>query len=238
MLVEAEIVGLAAVSQAVSINQSPDVVHLSATVAAIQTLHVNHPNAFGTSKTSKTTKILGLHRIAMDGASEIGFGCHSWRGHRRQARRRSCPGAWSVRSDSQASLSHPSPMPLSPMPAPGVDSAAQLRNRLRRSQSPLSSWFFEVFGSSWFVFAMRRHRSRGAHHCLDCHNGGGRQQKRGLSPEAPGQRRRLCEVSVRGSCWNELEAPSGFEPLHKGFADLSLSHLGTAPHALGCGLTA
>ena len=27
----------------------------------------------------------------------------------------------------------------------------------------------------------------------------------------------------------ELEAPSGFEPLHRGFADLSLSHLGTAP---------
>ena len=27
-----------------------------------------------------------------------------------------------------------------------------------------------------------------------------------------------------------LEAPNGLEPLHKGFADLSLSHLGTAPH--------
>jgi hypothetical protein len=26
-----------------------------------------------------------------------------------------------------------------------------------------------------------------------------------------------------------MEAPSGFEPLHRGFADLSLSHLGTAP---------
>jgi hypothetical protein len=26
-----------------------------------------------------------------------------------------------------------------------------------------------------------------------------------------------------------LEAPSGLEPLHRGFADLSLSHLGTAP---------
>jgi hypothetical protein len=27
-----------------------------------------------------------------------------------------------------------------------------------------------------------------------------------------------------------VEAPNGLEPLHKGFADLSLSHLGTAPH--------
>jgi hypothetical protein len=27
----------------------------------------------------------------------------------------------------------------------------------------------------------------------------------------------------------QVEAPSGLEPLHRGFADLSLSHLGTAP---------
>ena len=28
-----------------------------------------------------------------------------------------------------------------------------------------------------------------------------------------------------------LEAPGGFEPLHRSFADCSLSHLGTAPRA-------
>ncbi len=28
-----------------------------------------------------------------------------------------------------------------------------------------------------------------------------------------------------------VEAPSGFEPLHRSFADCSLSHLGTAPRA-------
>jgi len=55
----------------------------------------------------------------------------------------------------------PIPMRLSPMPASGVDSAAQLRIRLRRSQSLLSSWFLEVFESWWFVFGMRRHRSKG-----------------------------------------------------------------------------
>ena len=30
---------------------------------------------------------------------------------------------------------------------------------------------------------------------------------------------------------DELEAASGFEPLHRGFADLSLNHLGTPPSA-------
>jgi hypothetical protein len=42
---------------------------------------------------------------------------------------------------------------------------------------------------------------------------------------------------IRGSliaCWAEqleedLEAASGFEPLHRGFADLSLNRLGTPP---------
>jgi hypothetical protein len=33
-----------------------------------------------------------------------------------------------------------------------------------------------------------------------------------------------------------LEAPSGLEPLHKGFADLPLSHLGTAPFIYGISL--
>lgn len=28
-----------------------------------------------------------------------------------------------------------------------------------------------------------------------------------------------------------MEAPSGFEPLHRSFADCSLNHLGTAPRA-------
>ena len=35
---------------------------------------------------------------------------------------------------------------------------------------------------------------------------------------------------------NILEAASGFEPLHKGFADLSLSHLGTPPMERETGL--
>ena len=29
-----------------------------------------------------------------------------------------------------------------------------------------------------------------------------------------------------------LEAASGFEPLHRGFADLSLNHLGTPPYRI------
>ena len=31
------------------------------------------------------------------------------------------------------------------------------------------------------------------------------------------------------SIFNFVEAPIGLEPMHRGFADLSLSHLGTAP---------
>jgi hypothetical protein len=37
-----------------------------AVCAAIRTLHVNHPNGFGTSKTSKTTKILGFRSAAAE----------------------------------------------------------------------------------------------------------------------------------------------------------------------------
>ena len=40
--------------------------------------------------------------------------------------------------------------------------------------------------------------------------------------------RTICKGS--GSSKLCLEAPSGFEPLHRSFADCSLSHLGTAPH--------
>ena len=36
-----------------------------------------------------------------------------------------------------------------------------------------------------------------------------------------------------GSSELGLEAPSGFEPLHRSFADCSLSHLGTAPREKG-----
>lgn len=42
--------------------------------------------------------------------------------------------------------------------------------------------------------------------------------------------RQYPKMNTRRHKMDTLEAPSGFEPLHKGFADLSLSHLGTAPH--------
>jgi hypothetical protein len=35
-------------------------------------------------------------------------------------------------------------------------------------------------------------------------------------------------AGLMGLNW-KLEAASGFEPLHRGFADLSLNHLGTPP---------
>ena len=41
----------------------------------------------------------------------------------------------------------------------------------------------------------------------------------------------VAKHNFKGSGSSELclEAPSGFEPLHRSFADCSLSHLGTAP---------
>jgi hypothetical protein len=41
-----------------------------------------------------------------------------------------------------------------------------------------------------------------------------------------GRRRKLEMVTEINQ---NLEAASGFEPLHRGFADLSLNHLGTPP---------
>jgi hypothetical protein len=35
--------------------------------------------------------------------------------------------------------------------------------------------------------------------------------------------------ALNGGFLSSLEAASGFEPLHRGFADLSLNHLGTPP---------
>ena len=68
----------------------------------------------------------------------------------------------------------------------------------------------------------------------DAHRKAGCDPKRLLSPNGP----EPDDSSRSGGFVNRmrrmsyLEAPSGFEPLHKGFADLSLSHLGTAPHAV------
>jgi hypothetical protein len=39
----------------------------------------------------------------------------------------------------------------------------------------------------------------------------------------------VARVEVISVETKKLEAASGFEPLHRGFADLSLSHLGTPP---------
>ena len=49
----------------------------------------------------------------------------------------------------------------------------------------------------------------------------------GLSGGVNGERLRLKRGSLRTN--RGLEAPGGFEPPHRSFADCSLSHLGTAP---------
>jgi len=41
--------------------------------------------------------------------------------------------------------------------------------------------------------------------------------------------RRARGLGLANDFKNKLEAASGFEPLHRGFADLSLNHLGTPP---------
>ena len=42
-----------------------------------------------------------------------------------------------------------------------------------------------------------------------------------------GANRSVSKLSLKIN--QNLEAASGFEPLHRGFADLSLNHLGTPP---------
>ena len=38
-------------------------------------------------------------------------------------------------------------------------------------------------------------------------------------------------LGIANDIKEKMEAASGFEPLHRGFADLSLNHLGTPPQA-------
>ena len=62
-----------------------------------------------------------------------------------------------------------------------------------------------------------------------------RRNEQRIAKENAGGSYPIAKNNSKGSGSSELclEAPSGFEPLHRSFADCSLSHLGTAPRGRG-----